>query len=381
MNIPRPVRWLALATLLISCSSSTSRPATDGPPKKIDDAIDGAISPDAGADTAPSPKDLAVASDLAAEASVDVGVDKGPPISDTPIAVEVGTEAGSSEVAPLGDVDTTDGAGPDKAQTCFWQSSGGGYSLKHFSFLLTTPDGQAQSPPSYYSAQDAGAWQINDFEGQVESESGNLLTVDGCVAPAPCLPALYRFTLCDSLQGACKAGDSQAAIQLGIPLGRRVRVVWHMDNDVPGFCPGLFWLAIYDAEPGATQGNLLFVGSGGRQPNATGPSPSPLGDLPFSVNLRALSCGGTARDGSFSMADDYAFLFSPKSGAGTTLQVATGETGPFEFTTQSGGTQRLQVHCLDAVQPGHTDDYWNWDFWAISDTVASPPSPMDAGGN
>jgi hypothetical protein len=60
--------------------------------------------------------------------------------------------------------------------------------------------------------------------------------------------------------------------------------------------------------------------------------------------------------------DDYAFLLSPKSGPGATLQVATGETGTFEFTAASGAAQKLQVHCLDAVQPAMTDDYWNWDF-------------------
>jgi hypothetical protein len=133
--------------------------------------------------------------------------------------------------------------------------------------------------------------------GQIVSEggnllTGNLLTVDSCVSPASCQLSLYRFTLCDSLQGACRTQDSQAAIQLGIPIGRRVRVVWHMDNPVPGFCPGLFWLAIYDAEPGTTQGNLLFIGSGGRKPGEPGSATNLLADLPFTVALRPLYCRG-----------------------------------------------------------------------------------------
>lgn len=29
--------------------------------------------------------------------------------------------------------------------------------------------------------------------------------------------------------------------------------------------------------------------------------------------------------------------------------------------------QRLRMHCLDAVQPNHSDDYWNWDFWGTGE--------------
>jgi hypothetical protein len=35
-----------------------------------------------------------------------------------------------------------------------------------------------------------------------------------------------------------------------------------------------------------------------------------------------------------------------------------------QTTWPAGNAQRLLIHCLDAVQPAHTDDYWNWDFWA-----------------
>jgi len=152
-----------------------------------------------------------------------------------------------------------------------------------------------------------------------------------------------------------------------------------MDMDAPGFSPGLFWLAIYDGEPGATNGNILFLGSGGYKPGSQGGTTvNHLNELPFSVALRPLNCGGSVRD-AFPAGDDYAFEFMAKNDAGVTLELATGEIGSFQFTAGSGPTQRLQVHCLDAVQPAATDDYWNWDFWAADETVVEPPLP-DAGG-
>ena len=268
------------------------------------------------------------------------------------------------------------GADGDAARSCYWQASSGRYGLEHFAFLLTTPDGQAQSPPNRYSTPDGSAWPTNDFVGRIVNKSGNQFSVDSCLSAASCQPTLYHFALCDSL--SCSATDSAAPITLPVPIDRRVRVVWHMDNDAPGWCPGLYWLAVYDAEPGAPQGNLLFLGSGGRQPDTTGSPSNPLNTLPFSVALKALACGGTARDASSAMGDDYAFVFSPKNGSGPSLQLATGESGTFEFTPSAGNAQRLFIHCLDAVQPAHTDDYWNWDFWATGEPVAST---VDGGGN
>jgi hypothetical protein len=59
------------------------------------------------------------------------------------------------------------------------------------------------------------------------------------------------------------------------------------------------------------------------------------------------------------------------------LQLQTGESGAFDFTWPTGTMQRLRIRCLDAVQFGHTDDYWNWDFWAAVESVA--PSEGRAG--
>jgi hypothetical protein len=223
-----------------------------------------------------------------------------------------------------------DAGSADRAQSCYWQLEMGHYALPHFSFLLTTPDGQAQSPPNP-SHPLPGAFApppINDFEGQVVSQSGNQLTVDSCNPTFPCQPSLYHFTVCSGY-GTCEATGPGAALSIPIPIGRRVRVVWHLDNDVPGFCPGLYYLAIYDGEPGPSQGNLFFVGSGGRKDSTTNSvSPNPMKDLPFSVATEHLWCGITPTDGPGSgWWDDFAFIFAPKSGTSAPLRLATGESG------------------------------------------------------
>jgi hypothetical protein len=252
----------------------------------------------------------------------------------------------------------------------------GRYALPHFSFLLTTPDGQEQSPPSYYNPLPDGSnpWPINDFEGQVVSQSGNQLTVDSCIPTLPCQPSLYRFTVCSGY-GPCQAIGSGADISIPVPGGRRIRVVWHLDNDVPGFCPGLYYLAVYDAEPGPSQGNILFLGSGGR-PNSTTSTyafgPNPMKDLPFSVTTERLWCGTAPSDApGSSWWDDFAFVFTAKSGTSTPLRLATGESGTLDVAAPAGSVQRLHFHCIDAVQPDLFDDYWNWDFWASGDIPAS----------
>jgi hypothetical protein len=210
----------------------------------------------------------------------------------------------------------------------------------------------------------------------VTSQVGNQLTVDSCVASAGCEPSLYRFVVCNGAFGACQAVDTDANISVGVPVGWRVRVVWHLDNDVPGFCPGLYWLAVYDAETGSTKGNILFLGSGGRSNGTSGVAANPMKDLPFSVATEALHCGAAAQDALSWSGDDYAFVFTPKS-AGTPLHLATGQSGLFDVAAPQGGSQRLQLRCIVAVQPQGTDDSWNWDFWGTGEL---PEATVDGGG-
>ena len=385
MYFPKPLLCLVLAPLLVSCSGSTKTPAHDASA-----GHDLVLLNDAGLEAAPLPQDSA--GDLRTDVLHDAGLEAAPLPRDsagdlgTDVPVDAGSDAllpqDSSTAGDLGtDISELDAGDADTAKACFWQTPGGRYTLSHFSFLLTTPDGQEQFPPSGLAVGDAGSKPNNDFEGRLVSVDGNRFTVDGCLSPSSCQPSLYRFVLCSALQSACRLDASHSSVQIAIPSGRLVRVVWHMDMDAPGFSPGLFWLAIYDAEPSATEGNLLFLGSGGYKPGyAGGPTIDHLAELPFSVGLQPLNCGGLARD-ALPLGDDYAFVFAPKNGQGATLQVATGEAGSFEFTAESGLAQRLQVHCLDAVQPSSTDDYWNWDFWAASETVLGPPQESsDAGG-
>jgi hypothetical protein len=366
--------YLPIATLFVLACSGSGHQA---PPDAGRDSP--AALPDGGAE-------IAKPADLGSDPAVEVPADAGPDVSTAAEAgaevksAEVGAEVKLAEVAAEVAAEVGAGDGPvDQRNACYWQESGGRYMLPHFTFLLTTPDGQAQTPPRGKPGQDAAGptWPINDFVGQVASRGGNQFTVDSCVPPATCEPALYRFTLCNvSGMGGCGAVDSPAPIELPVPVGRSVRVVWHLDNDVPGWCPGLYFLAVYDAEPGPGHGNLLFLGSGGRQ-GSTGGTANPLKDLPFSVATERRWCDQVASDAPYSLAaDDYSFVFSPKNG-GSALRLGTGESGAFEVAAPGGGTQWLRMHCLDAVQPGHTDDYWNWDFWGAGEADGA----VDAGSD
>jgi hypothetical protein len=336
MNCPQSVCSLLCAGLVISCGGSAKNPGTDA------DAADGSgTNSDAG---------------LSSGDVLSLGRDVSHP-ADVPF-----------DGIPAGDA----------AAACQWQSAVV-YTLPHFRFLLTTPDGQSQSPPKGTNPTvDAGGWPIHDFEGKVTSRVGNQLGVDSCMQPGSCAASFYQFTLCDSSSG-CRTIASPAPIEAAIPLGRRVRVVWHLDNDVPSFSPGLYFLAIYDAEAGASVGNLLFAGSGGRSDSKSGVS-NPLQQLPFTVSTQALGCGRSQGGaGTMSDADDYAFIFAAKDGAAASLQLPAGQNGSLTVASPVGGTQRLQFHCLTAVQPNHTDDYWNWDFWA-SGVAASAAVDGGSGG-
>lgn len=368
MTYKHVVRGLALTSLLVSCSGDGKSPDGVVPADAGVDITDAAPA----ADTPPSP-DRA----YALERDGEVGA---PGLPDLARLDGDALAAEAAEVSMLetgGEVGLGDGAG-----MCYWQREGGRYALPHFRFLLTTPDGKVQTAPTPLGfGLDAGdsAWPVSDFEGRIVDVSGNQFTVDSCVATATCQPSLYKFTLCAG-DSVCAAEISAPSIVLGIPAGRRVRVVWHLDRD-SSFSPQLSFLALYDAEPGQGQGRILFLGSGGRDSSQATWLANPLADLPFTVATRALGCGGSARDAStHSFGDDYAFVLTPKSGAGAALALATGESGLLEVASPGGGTQRLEVHCLDAVQPDVTDDYWNWDFWATEPYTLGASSDAGADG-
>jgi hypothetical protein len=352
---------LGLAPLVVaSCSDSSSKPSVDS-------------GLDTGKDLAFNVADLVP--DLPSDLPPDLPADKVMPPPDLPYGIEVGLEAGGAEAGPASEVGAEvaglETGAVDRPQSCLWQKSGGRYALRHFTFGLTTPDGQAQALPNIPTTDGGAQWPIHDFEGVVTKQAGNQLTVDSCDPSLPCQPSPYRFVVCEGAYGGCSAVDSGAAIAMGIPVGRRVHVVWHLDNDVPGFCPGLYFLAVYDAEPGRTRGNVLFVGSGGRSASTGSGTPNPLSDLPFSVATEPLHCGGEKPEVAI-FGDDYRFVFTPKSGAGMPLLLETGQSGAFDVAAPQGGLQRLQLHCVVAVQPQYFDDYWNWDFWGTGETSVSP---------
>jgi hypothetical protein len=224
---------------------------------------------------------------------------------------------------------------------------------------------------------DAGNQGIEVFEGRIASVEGNQFTVDRCLTTATCQPSLYQFTLCSSGHDACAATDLPPSLPTVLPPNRRVRVEWSMEPAFPP-TPVRYWLAVYDAEPVASPGTLLFVGAGGYQPDYYGAPGTPLATLPFTVALRSLKCE-ELRTG-IHWGNDYAFLFTSPNVEDPPLRVASGETGNFSFTSPSGPKQSLEVRCLVAVQPqGVTGDYYNWDFWATNATPLASPAAADSG--
>jgi hypothetical protein len=188
----------------------------------------------------------------------------------------------------------------------------------------------------------------------VTSASDSQFSLDTCAAQDACDSGVYTFIV------------NTPGLALTIPVGRRVRVQWQIT--VSWGCTS--WLQVSDdtADP---SGTLWLVGNHGYQ--------KPPFDLPFDVNLDQLascrhpadaqaSCSG-ARTG------DYAFRFSSKVGD-STLSLGTMENGSFTFQDPAGVAKTLDIHCLQAFQTVMCDDYWSWNFWAVSTPTMG--APVDA---
>jgi hypothetical protein len=253
-------------------------------------------------------------------------------------------------------LDARSDAIPDGAATCLWPTAVR-YTLRHFDFTVTAPDGTGYSRASI--GVDAGVALASPIVGRVTDVEGYRFKVDSCVQGSSCQPTVYTFNV-------------PSNVQLRIPVGKTVRVDWALLAP-DTFSPGAASLSVLDNDPGTTNGNLLFAGMSGMMVSANARySPD---TLPFSATLQALNCKVPGADsGLASWGDDFAMVVTAKNGSGQTLKLATGETGTLEYSTQAGGTDRVRIHCLDAVLPAATDDYWNWDFWAETDL------PMPDGG-
>ena len=192
--------------------------------------------------------------------------------------------------------------------------------------------------------------------------------MDTCLPGTGCQPAVYSFQFCTGI--ACPAGSDQSPtdIQAHLPVGKKIRVEWQLFA-AGGFAPGAAYLAVHDEDDGATYNTLLLGGAGGMgvlYSEKYAPT-----NMPFDFTLQKQNCGRNGADADFQFGDDYTMIVRRTDGLGQPLALATGEVGSLEYALPSGSTASVRIHCLSAVQPGATDDYWNWDFWLERDPTMS----------
>ncbi len=235
------------------------------------------------------------------------------------------------------------------ARGCLWPNAVR-YTLHHFDFTVTTPNGTKYGRSSF--APDAASTILSPLLGVVAESESPVFKLDTCLPGTGCQPAVYTFSL------------SPSDIQVRLPVGRKIRVDWQLVAP-GGFAPGTGFLAVHDADDGITQDALLLAGAGGMSvdDNATY---KPDG-LPFNFTLHRQNCGRSKADVGYQLGDDFTMTVVRRDGLGQPLALATGEAGSLDYALASGSLESIGIHCLSAVQPSATDDYWNWDFWLGSD--------------
>ena len=298
-----------------------------------------------------------VASD-AVKSGAEVGFDvagSGPEVGARVPDASAGGDGGGVDQSARDGAGVVDGPGDvedGNARVCWYEKARTGAALPSFGFSFVAPD-HATYTCSYGPKYDAGALWPRDLRGVVTSVSATQFTLDTCVARDACDSGVYTFMV------------SAPGLALSVPVGRRVRVQWQIT--VSWGCTS--WLQVSD-DTSDSSGTVWLVGNHGFQ--------TPPFDLPFDVKLDQLGCRlpADAQQASCSGArtGDYAFRFSSKVGPASSLSLGTAETGSFTFQNAAGVANTLDVHCLQAFQTVMCDDYWRWDFWAVSTpATASPP--------
>lgn len=252
-----------------------------------------------------------------------------------------------------GIVDGSFDDGDGRAPVC-WYEKGANLLLPSFDFTLVAPDRTVYTCSSG-SITDAGPPWPRDLRGVVTSVTATQFTLDTCVDEDACDSGVYTFKV--DIPG----------LALTVPVGRRVRVQWRIGT----FWGCHSWLQVSD-DTADSSGTVWLVGNHGFQ--------IPPYELPFALSLEQLGCRLPAdaeqRSCSRERTGDYAFRFTSKVDPASTLALGTGESGRFTFHDAEGAEKILDVHCLKAFQTVFCDDYWRWDFWAVSPQVAD--EPLDA---
>jgi hypothetical protein len=341
--------FLGVLALMPACGSTVHRdgaaPPSDAGVESIRPLADSALADGAGSAIEAS---IPVTADGAADRAAndllapDVAIVPPDAVPDSP--VNASPEAGL--VQADGPVD-----GGDAGDACWYTTQGGGQAFQHFRFSFVAPDQATYACPASALLADAAAPWPTELTGRTTSVSDSEFTIDTCPSAGACSPSLYTFKL--------EAPGAKSTM----PVGRQVKVVWQIAIRPMWGCS--HWLAVLDAEAGPTSGMVWFLGNGGFQFSVS--------ELPFAVSLQSRDCG-SLRDARPAGVGDYAFSFTSKYGPASSLALGTREAGLFTFTSGQGAQQTLDIHCLDALQSGYTDDYWSWDYWAVNQTPVETPS-------
>ena len=242
---------------------------------------------------------------------------------------------------------------------CLWPTAVR-YTLQNFDFRLTAPDGMEYSRASFKVDASIPVPQL--LTGIVTEAQASSLKIDTCAPGAGCQPTVYAFRFCTSYN--C---DASSDLQVRIPVGQKIRVDWRLVGS-GSFDPGTAYLAAFDDGGGVTRGALLLAGAAGMEVRE-GVRFAPSG-LPFDFSLVRQNCRSSGAYSLFSEADDYTMIVARRDGLGSPMSLVTGAVGSLDYALAAGGSARARIHCLSAVQPAATDDYWNWSFWLESDPTA-----------
>lgn len=247
------------------------------------------------------------------------------------------------------------------AKRCEYNSPQPLESLSRFAITVAVPDGSTHSCRAGYTVdggRSASGWPSpvgGEISGWVTESQATAFSLDTCATANGCNPNVYRFAI------------DAADLTLALPLGRQVTVTWQLSFFM-GCAQGL---VVYDGPAPAVDSTASPpIWLAGADANLDPPS-----IVPFSVSRRALSCNPNAGDrhpcgAGFPAPDDYALVFTPASGK-SSLSVAMGKTGTLAVTVAPGVTQHLRIRNLRSFQSDRCDDYWNWGWWALGDSVGA----------
>jgi hypothetical protein len=198
-----------------------------------------------------------------------------------------------------------------------------------------------------------------DLQGRVTQVTPGAFTLDSCAPETGCQPS--RTTFAASARG----------VEVSVPLGSAV----HVQAEISALFGCVQWLEVealasFGATPNRTQpraGLLLAAYQSGApgtyngMPNEPGVLAPPEERPHFFVTTLALGCNASPGC-NIVPADDYAFVFAPKTAPDRRVQVNMGETKSIDLL-EPGGAGSWIIRNLKSYQTRSCDDYWNFAYY------------------